>query len=82
MRYFFDIADARGTIKDAHGIAFQNLEAAKAEAKRTLTEIAANEPYPEDDDLTLSIRVRDEAGQGVYDLCLQLQGKQRMNPGP
>lgn len=76
MRYFFDLVDGGGKRVDAHGIAFADFEQARLEARRILTRAAAERL---EDDVTLSLCVRDQASAEVYDLALTLRGR-RMGP--
>ena len=72
MRYFFDILERSGVTRDPEGMNLRAREDMRREAKRILAQIAVDEPYP-GDELALSLRVRDEAGHVVYNLCLSIR---------
>jgi hypothetical protein len=74
MRYFFDIVEQTGEIRDPEGTNFGTPEKMRQEAKRVLALIAAEEPYS-NDALALAIKVRDERDHEVYNLCLSIKGK-------
>ena len=77
MRYFFDLAGRHGKTVDAHGIAFADFEQARLEAKRILTRAAGEEL---DDNLAMSIRLRDQNNVPVYELSLKTEGR-RLDTG-
>ena len=70
-RYFFDTYDGDRLIRDDDGLEMQDLKAAKAEAQRTLPEIA-KDALPDSDQRTFVVSVRDEAGQVVLRAALSL----------
>ena len=72
MRYFFDVTDQAGRDLDTEGVWLGTFDAMRAQAKRTLTRIASEEPSSGGQTL-LSLRVRDEQGREVYHLSLHLQ---------
>jgi hypothetical protein len=70
-RFFFDTYDGDRFIPDDEGIELDDLEAAKAEAHKTLPEIARDN-LPDGDQRVFIASVRDEAGQVVMRLALSL----------
>jgi hypothetical protein len=64
MRYFFDIRENGNVQVDDIGLDLPGLEAAKAEAARTLGGIARDE-LPASERRMLSIEVRDGTGRSV-----------------
>jgi hypothetical protein len=63
-RYFFDIHDGEVFTPDRQGLNLEDLEAAKAEAKRALPEIVKDE-MPDGDRRDFTVDVKDVAGQIV-----------------
>ncbi|HEY2835397.1 MAG TPA: hypothetical protein VGI89_02430 [Rhizomicrobium sp.] len=78
MRYFFDVIDTGGKTQDVEGQVLNGFDAMRLEAKRALAEIVSEEAFPADD-LSLSLRVRDETNVEVYNLCLQVKGSRPSN---
>jgi hypothetical protein len=70
-RFFFDIHDGEDFTPDREGLDLDNLEAAKAEAKRTLPEIVKDE-MPDGDRRDFTVDVKDAAGQMVWRVTLSL----------
>jgi hypothetical protein len=70
-RYFFDTSDGTVFIRDREGIEFESLEAAKAEAKTILLEVAIDE-LPDSNRPDFVVSVRDETGQVVLRIALSL----------
>jgi hypothetical protein len=75
VRYFFDIEDGVDEVRDDEGLELSGLEAAKAEAVRTLPDLAKS-GVPERDQRVVAIRVRDETGQAVLKASLTLAVEQ------
>ena len=70
-RFFFDIHDGEKFTPDRQGLDLDNLEAAKAEAKKTLPEIVKDE-MPDGDRSDFTVDVKDVAGQIVLRVTLSL----------
>jgi hypothetical protein len=70
-RFFFDIHDGEDFTPDREGPELDDLEAAKAEAKRTLPEIVKDE-MPDGDRRDFTVDVKDAAGQIVWRVTLSL----------
>jgi hypothetical protein len=70
-RFFFDIHDGEDFTLDREGLDLDDLEAAKAEAKRTLPEIVKDE-MPDGDRRDFTVDVKDAAGQIVWRVTLSL----------
>jgi hypothetical protein len=70
-RYFFGIHDGEVFTPDREGLDLEDLEAAKAEAKRTLPEIVKDE-MPDGDRRDFTVDVKDVAGQIVWRITLSL----------
>jgi hypothetical protein len=70
-RFFFDIHDGEVFTPDREGLDLEDLEAAKAEAKRTLPEIVKDE-MPAGDRRDFTVDVKDVAGQIVWRVTLSL----------
>jgi hypothetical protein len=70
-RYFFGIHDGEVFTPDREGLDLEDLEAAKAEAKRTLPEIVKDE-MPDGDRRDFTVGVKDVAGQIVWRITLSL----------
>jgi hypothetical protein len=60
-RYFFDTYDGDRFLPDDTGLEFESLEAARAEAQRSLPEMA-REVLPDGNHRSFVVSVRDEAG--------------------
>ena len=75
MRYFFDLIDPLGFKEDLEGTELANRDAARREAQRILTQLAAGEPLLPADALNLSVHVRNEQDDPVYELNLSLDSK-------
>ena len=75
MRYYFDLVDPLGFKEDREGTELANRDAARLEAQRILTELAAGEPLLPADALNLSVKVRNESDDPVYELTLSLDSK-------
>ena len=70
-RFFFDIHDGEAFTPDREGLELEDLEAAKAEAKKTLPEIVKDE-MPDGDRRDFTVDVKDIAGQIVWRVTLSL----------
>jgi hypothetical protein len=70
-RFFFDIHDGEDFTPDRQGLELDGLEAAKAEAKKTLPEIVKDE-MPEGDRRDFTVDVKSAAGQIVWRVTLSL----------
>jgi hypothetical protein len=70
-RFFFDIHDGETFTPDRQGVELDGLEAAKAEAKKTLPEIVKDE-MPEGDRRDFTVDVKSAAGQIVWRVTLSL----------
>ena len=70
-RFFFDIHDGEAFTPDRVGLELDGLEAAKAEAKKTLPEIVKDE-MPDGDWRDFTVDVKDVAGQIVWRITLSL----------
>jgi hypothetical protein len=70
-RFFFDIHDGEDFTPDRQGLELDGLEAAKAEAKKTLPEIVKDE-MPDGDRRDFTVTVKNEAGQIVWRVTLSL----------
>jgi hypothetical protein len=70
-RFFFDIHDGEAFTPDRQGLDLDDLEAAKAEAKKTLPEIVKDE-LPDGDRRDFTVDVKDAAGQIVWRVTLSL----------
>jgi hypothetical protein len=70
-RFFFDIHDGEKFTPDRQGLDLDDLEAAKAEAKKTLPEIVKDE-LRDGDRRDFTVDVKDVAGQIVWRVTLSL----------
>jgi hypothetical protein len=70
-RFFFDIHDGEDFTPDREGLELDGLEAAKAEAKKTLPEIVKDE-MPDGDRRDFTVDVKSAAGQIVWRVTLSL----------
>jgi hypothetical protein len=70
-RFFFDIHDGEKFTPDRQGVELDGLEAAKAEAKKTLCEIVKDE-MPNGDRRDFTVDVKSAAGQIVWRVTLSL----------
>ncbi|WP_262272619.1 DUF6894 family protein [Microvirga yunnanensis] len=70
-RFFFDIHDGKRFTPDREGLELEGLEAAKAEAKKTLPDIV-KEVMPDGDRRDLTVDVKDVAGRIVWRVTLSL----------
>jgi hypothetical protein len=70
-RFFFDIHDGEAFTPDREGLDLDGLEAAKEEAKKTLTEIVKDE-MPDGDRRDFTVDVKNAAGQIVWRVTLSL----------
>jgi hypothetical protein len=70
-RFFFDIHDGEDFTPDRQGLELEGLEAAKAEAKKTLSEIVKEE-MPDGNRRDFTIDVKNAAGQIVWRVTLSL----------
>ncbi len=73
-RYFFDIHDGQRMTRGDEGQDFATREEMRAAAIRTLPDIARDE-VPDSDALVFSVRVRDEAGDDVFEASLSLRSR-------
>ncbi len=71
-RYYFDEYDGETVTQDDEGLELDGIEAARAEARKALPDIA-RDVLPEDGDRrTMVVKVRDEAGKVVITATLSL----------
>lgn len=70
-RYFFDIHDGEDFRPDREGLDLDDLEAAKAEAKKTLPDIVKDD-MPDGDRRDVTVDVKDVAGRIVWRVTLSL----------
>jgi hypothetical protein len=70
-RYFFDTYDGERFLPDEIGVEFENLEAARLEAQRSLPEMA-REVLPDGNHRTFVVSMRNEAGAVVVRMSLSL----------
>jgi hypothetical protein len=70
-RFFFDIHDGEKFTPDRQGLDLDDLEAAKEEAKKTLSEIVKDE-MPDGGRRDFTVDVKDAAGQIVWRVTLSL----------
>ena len=70
-RFFFDIHDGENFKPDRQGVELEDLEAAKDEAKKTLSEIVKGE-MPDGDRRDFTVDVKNVAGQIVWRVTLSL----------
>ena len=71
-RYFFDINDDDRFTKDHTGVELDGLEAVRAEAIRTLPDIAKEALSKDDTQRSIVVGVRDEEGHHVLMAALTL----------
>ena len=74
MRYFFEMRDRGGNEPDSVGIELATASHAKAEAWRTVCEVARDhstkiEPFE------FSVKVCDEQHRALFEVCLSMTGK-------
>ena len=72
LRYFFDVDDGSGLVKDEIGLDCSSLRDVRAEAIRVLPDIA-REVMPDGDRRTLRTIVRDQNGQEIFEASLALE---------
>ncbi len=71
-RYYFDEYDGETVTQDDEGLELDGIEAARAEARKALPDIA-RDVLPEDGDRrTMVVKVRDEAGKVLITATLSL----------
>ena len=71
-RYYFDEYDGETVTQDDEGLELDGIEAARAEARKALPDIA-RDVLPEDGDRrTMVVKVRDEAGTVLITATLSL----------
>jgi hypothetical protein len=71
-RYYFDEYDGEAVTQDDEGLELDGIEAARAEARKALPDIA-RDVLPEDGDRrTMVVKVRDEAGKVVITATLTM----------
>jgi hypothetical protein len=70
-RFFFDIHDGEDFTPDHVGMELEGLEAAKAEAKKTLPDIVKDE-MPDGDRRDFTVVVKNEVGHEVLRVTLSL----------
>ena len=78
MRYFFDIIDQSRRDTDTEGVRLDTFEGMRAQARRALAQIAADEPCS-DEKMVIGVHVRDEQGRDVYCLSLEIREDRRCN---
>lgn len=72
-RYYFDIVNGALTV-DAEGTEFPDAEAARAEAIRTLPDVARDE-IADGSSREVMLLMRDEAGRAIFTASLTLAAK-------
>jgi hypothetical protein len=70
-RFFFDIHDGETFTPDREGLELEGLEAAKEEAKKTLSDIVRDE-MPDGDRRDFTVDVKNAAGRIVWRVTLSL----------
>jgi hypothetical protein len=70
-RFFFDIHDGEAFTPDREGLELDDFGVAKAEAKKTLSEIVKDE-MPDGDRRDFTVDVKNAAGQIVWRVTLSL----------
>jgi len=70
-RFFFDTFDGRYFAADDEGQEFDDLQSAKAEAQRSVVDMARDE-IPDGDHRSFVVVIRDEAGREVLKVALAL----------
>jgi len=73
-RYFFDTYDG-GPSVDNEGTDYPDAEAASREVLTTLPELARWQPTDSNDELSYTVKVRDEAGVSIYAATLTVAGR-------
>ena len=73
-RFYFDIDDGQGLVRDSEGSEHQDLEAAQHEAVETLTQMG-RELFPGTGDHELSIEIRGEEGIALMRTRLTLSAR-------
>lgn len=63
-RYFFDLHNGDGPVRDEHGVELSSQDRIPREIARILLDIARDE-LPQDDRLVISVTVRDERGAAI-----------------
>lgn len=82
-RYFFDIYDGTKLVRDPEGHECSDMNEVRAEATRTLPEIAKQEiPRLEGDAQAFTVVVRNEARETVYTASLTFTGLWMNTPIP
>lgn len=76
MRYFFDVLERDECLRDEDGTSFSSFDHMRVAARRTLAQMALDEPL-NGDTVSLALRVRDEHGAVVYNICLDVKGQSR-----
>jgi uncharacterized membrane protein len=71
----FDVEDGLTEIRDTEGLELNSVAAAKAEALKTLPDIAKEKP-PQGEQRVIAIHVRDDTGQAVLRTSLTLAVEQ------
>ncbi len=71
-RYYFDEHDGDTFTKDEEGLELDGIEAARAEARKALPDIARDVLPKDGDRRTMVVKVRDEAGKVVITATLSL----------
>jgi hypothetical protein len=78
-RYFFDLINSDGNVRDDHGQEMSTREGVSHEVSRILVDIAREE-LPGRGKGTIAIEVRDEHGQPVFTGCLSFQTRWHDEP--
>lgn len=71
-RYHFDLYNSDGLVSDENGQLFESKDQARAEAIRILQDVARDE-MPDRDRVTITIKMRDDAGMQVFEASLTLK---------
>jgi hypothetical protein len=70
-RYYFDLINGDGLTPDDDGQVFETREEVRDEAVRILPDIARDE-MPDGGDVSITVKVRDEAGRHIFEATLSL----------
>ena len=74
LRYFFDVDDGSGLVKDQIGLELNTLNDVRTEAIKALPAIA-REVMPNGDHRTLRTIVRDQNGRQIFQASLALEAR-------
>ncbi|CAN7345523.1 hypothetical protein LJR104_001851 [Neorhizobium sp. LjRoot104] len=79
-RYFFDLSNGDGPVRDNEGQEISTREQISREVSRILADIARDE-FPEREKGSISVEVRNEEGQSVFSGRLSFQTRWHDDPG-